>query len=213
MAGSKKVGVLEPVDTPLAKREGIYSAFQEHQAALRRFISRFVRRNQDIDDVAQETFLRAFRAEQERDKAIEMPKSYLFRVAHNVAVYELTRKSNQIYDSLEDVDESTASWREDTLEDEIMAKQVIGLRCEAIALLPPQCRRVFLMRKVHGMSHREIAERLNIATKTVEKHISKGVRDSGHYVRLRQAGASIGEAQASVVQPGRMAQKRGVRNG
>ena len=73
----------------------VLQAFQKHQAALRRFISRFVQRTQDIDDVAQEAFLRAYRAE--KGKPIEQPKSFLFRIAHNVAITELTKKSHSDY--------------------------------------------------------------------------------------------------------------------
>ena len=158
----------------------VLQAFQKHQAALRRFISRFVQRTQDIDDVAQEAFLRAYRAEQ--GKPIEQPKSFLFRIAHNVAITELTKKSTQIIDYIADIDDSAVVWLEHSAEETAMADQQIGIHCEAVAQLPPQCRRVFLMRKVHGMSHKEIASELGIAISTVEKHMTKGVRDCARYV-------------------------------
>lgn len=169
-------------------RSGLLVAFQKNQAALRHYISRFVRRNSDIDDIAQEAFLRAYRAECSRDEPLEQPKSYLFKVAHNVAVSELQKKSTHILDCLEDIDELSVPWVEQTLEDDVMARQTVGIHCEAVAALPAQCRRVYLMRKVHGMSHREIADRLGIKQSTIEKHVSKGVRDCARYVRLRQAG-------------------------
>ena len=171
---------------------GVLRAFQEHRSALRRFISRLVRRSHDIDDVAQEAFLRAYQAEQARDADIEQPKSFLFRVAHNIAISDLKRKSTQIMDYIAEVDDIPASAVDFSPEDELMAHQLVGIHCEAVAQLPAQCRRVYLMRKVHGMSHREIAERLGISHRTVEKHISKGVRDCCRYVSLQesQAGAA-----------------------
>lgn len=164
----------------------ILRAFEEHQAALRRYISRLVRRKHDIDDVAQETFLRAFRAEQGRDEAIEKPKSFLFRIAHNIAITDLTRKSSQIMDYLAEVDAVISPDESASVEDEVSAGQMVGIHCEAVAQLPAQCRRVYLMRKVHGMSHRDIAERLEISVRTVEKHISKGSRDCWRYVSQRE---------------------------
>lgn len=158
----------------------VLNAFQNHQLALRRFISRFVQRTQDIDDVAQEAFLRAYRAEKSRP--IEQPKSFLFRIAHNIAITELTKKSSQIIDYIADIDESAVVWLEDSAEDQAMADQQIGLHCEAVAKLPAQCRRVFLMRKVHGMSHSEIGLELGIAISTVEKHMSKGIRACAAYM-------------------------------
>ncbi len=167
---------------------GLLEAFQKNQAALRHYISRFVRRTSDIDDVAQEAFMRAYRAESKSGEPLEQPKSYLFRVAHNVAVSELQKKSNQIVDCLEEIDDLSVPWIEETLEDQLMAAQTVGMHCEAVASLPAQCRRVYLMRKVHGMSHREIAEGLGIKQSTVEKHISKGIRDCSRYIRLCQEG-------------------------
>lgn len=43
---------------------------------------------------------------------------------------------------------------------------------EAIDSLPERCREVFLLSKVEGLKNREIAERLNISEKTVERHMS-----------------------------------------
>jgi RNA polymerase sigma factor (sigma-70 family) len=178
-----------PADEADDQPIGILRTFQKHQAALRDYIARFVRRSHDIDDIAQESFLRAYDAERARQHLIEHPRSFLFRIAHNVALKELRRKSNQIIDYLEEIDDSDIPWAGDTLEDVVIADQlVIGIHCEAVAQLPVKCRRVYLMRKVHGMSHQEIAERLNIAVSSVEKHISKGVRDCRRYVTLRQQG-------------------------
>lgn len=163
---------------------GVFSAFQLHQEALRRYISRLVRRPHDIDDIAQETFLRAYNAEKSHEQGIDQPKSFLFRIAHNVAITNLTRKSRQMMDCLEEASEGMLT---PPLIDEVIARQTIGIYCEAVAQLPTQCRRVFLMRKVHGMSHRDIAEQLGISHRTVEKHVAKGSRDCERYVRERQA--------------------------
>ena len=43
---------------------------------------------------------------------------------------------------------------------------------EAIATLPEKCREVFILSKVEGLKNREIAEKLNISEKTVERHMS-----------------------------------------
>jgi len=159
----------------------IQEAFTRHQGALKRFISRFLPNSYDIEDVSQETFLRAYTTEKTRE--IEQPKSFLFRIAKHVALTQLTQKSRQITDYLEDFDESEVLLTEDTVEDELIARETLGIHCEAVAGLPPQCRRVYLMRKVYGMSHKEIAGQLGIAVSTVEKHLIKGVEQCDRYVQ------------------------------
>lgn len=62
---------------------------------------------------------------------------------------------------------------------------MLELHYEAVAELTPQCRGVYLLRKVHGYSHKEISERLFIAVSTVEKHLMKAVEQCHRYVQER----------------------------
>lgn len=153
---------------------GILDAFLRNQVPLRSFISRYTISTNDIDDVAQETFLRAYKAEQK--KKIDQPKAFLFRVAKNLMLSEFGRKSRKVTDYIEDYEISDVLLEDESLEENIMAQQKLGIYCEAIASLPPQCRRVVLMKKVYAMPHKEIARRLDITISTVEKHLTKGVR-------------------------------------
>ena len=159
----------------------VTEAFVRHESALKRFIARFMRNAADVEDIAQEAFLRAYSAEQ--GKPIEQPKSFLFRIAKHVALTELAQKSRQITDRIEGFDELPVMGNEVSVEDEVEARQTLGLHCEAVARLPQQCRHVYLLRKVHGMSHREIAGHLGIAVSTVEKHLMKGVELCDRFVR------------------------------
>jgi RNA polymerase sigma factor (sigma-70 family) len=170
-------------------RTEIYDAYVRHESSLKRFIARFMRGSPDIEDIAQEAFLRAYAAERERP--IEQPKSFLFRIAKHVALSQLTRKSRQITDYIEDSDNSEVIATECSAEDEISAREILGLHCEAVASLPPQCRQVYLLRKVHGLSHKEIAGQLAIAVSTVEKHLIKAVEQCDRYVVERTATPSI----------------------
>jgi RNA polymerase sigma factor (sigma-70 family) len=161
----------------------VYEAYTQHGSSLRRFIGRFMRGTSDIEDIAQEAFLRAYVAE--RGRPIEQPKSFLFRIAKHLALSQLTRKSRQITEYIEDSDDSSVIQLDHSAEDEVSARQMLGLHCEAVAELAPQCRQVYLLRKVHGFSHKEISEHLGIAVSTVEKHLMKAVELCDRYVRER----------------------------
>ena|SRR5579872_3903020 len=161
----------------------LFAAYLRHESALKRFIARITRSVPDVEDIAQEAFLRAYAVE--RGRVIEQPKSFLFRIAKHVALSQLSRKSRQITDYLEDSDESQVIGTNHSAEDEVSAVQLLGVHCEAVAELSPQCRHVFLLRKVHGLSHKEIAGHLNIAVSTVEKHLIKAIEQCDRYVRDR----------------------------
>ena len=152
----------------------ILTEFKKSQLSLRNFISRYVISPQDIDDVSQETFLRAYKAEQEKE--IEHPKAFLFRIAKNLMLSEFSSKARKITDYIEDYDSSEELLNTDHLESNVMAQQKLGIYCEAVASLPTQCRRVVIMKKVYGMQNKEIARRLELSVSTVEKHLTKGIR-------------------------------------
>lgn len=162
-------------------RTPVYEAYVRHESSLKRFIKRFLRNSPDVEDIAHEAFLRAYAVE--RSRPIEQPKSLLFRIAKHVALSQLTRKARQITDYIEDSDDSAVIQTEASAEDEVSARQTLGLHCEAVAELAPQCREVYLLRKVHGLSHKEIAQQMGIAVSTVEKHLIKGVEQCDRYVR------------------------------
>lgn len=161
----------------------VYDAFLQHQTRLKRYLSRFLCNPQDVEDAAQEAFLRAYNTEKGRE--IEQPKAFLYRIAKHIALAQLSRKSRQITDYLADFDTLGDLPGEDSAEDEFIARQTFAIHCEAVVELAPQCRRIYLMRKVYGMSHKEIAERIGIAVSTVEKHLIKGVEQCDRYVRQR----------------------------
>ena len=168
---------------PTRSVSAVTAAFLENNTLLKKFLTRFLSAQQDIEDVVQEAYLRAYKAEQDKD--IEQPKAFLFRIAKNIALTELTRKSRQITDYIEDSDSSVVIQGEATVEMEIEALQTLGIYCEAVGALPEKCRRVYLMRKVHGLPHKEIAERLGLSVSSVEKYLMKGVLKCRAHVRER----------------------------
>lgn len=149
------------------------AAFLENNSILKKFLTRYFCSQQDIEDVVQETYLRAYVAEQK--KVIHHPKGFLFRVAKNVALSKLTKKSNQITDYIEDFGSSDVFGTEASIDQQIEAEELLGTYCEAVATLSDKCREVFLYRKVHGLAHNEIAERMSLSVSSVHKYLRQGM--------------------------------------
>ena len=167
---------------------GVTRAFVEHNGSIKSFLGRLLTQRQDIEDVAQEAYLRAYVAEQSR--GIDQPEAYLFRSARNLALTKLTQKSRQITDLIDDLGPSVVLRGEAPLEEEVEAEESLGLHCEAVAHLPEKCKQVYILRKVYGLSHREIAERMSLSVSSVEKYMLKGVLACRAYVQRREgAGA------------------------
>lgn len=169
---------LSSANTPVSK------AYVENGGFLRKFLSRFLSDRHDVEDVAQEAFLRAFVAEQQKE--IEQPKAFLFRVAKNVALTRLTKKSTQITDYIEECSDSVVIESIASPDKEAEADEKFGLYCEAVAGLSDKCREAFLLRKVHGLSHKAIAERMNLTVSSVEKYLRQGTLECLDHVRLHE---------------------------
>ncbi len=173
----------------------ILEAYLEHEVALKRYLRRFIRSREAADDLAQEAFLRAFAAESKN--AIEAPKAFLFKISKNLALNELARQSAMTIEPLGDLaGQAVLEDSNQVLADDVVdSRERVRLLARAIAALPPQCAKVFILRKMQGLSQKEIAARLNISVRTVENHVAVGLSRCRAYMRAH--GGAGDEARMS----------------
>ena len=143
------------------------------------FIGRLMRRPLDVAGISQEALMRACTAE--RNRPLEKPRAVLSRISRFQAVSRLERKAQQIGEYMEDSNESKIVVRTPA-DQEIETRDVLGLHCAAVAGLVPQCRHVYLLRKVYGLSHKDIAIQLRISVSTVHEHLIRAVRHCDRYL-------------------------------
>ena len=163
----------------------ITRAFRENEGALKRFLARFLARRSDVDDLAQETFLRAFAAEAGQE--IASPKAFLFTTARNLAVNERQRVARARSTSLEDFPslDVMGSDHQPSGDDQLYSRRKLLVLAQAVSALPEQCRRVFVMRKVHGYSQKQVAAILGVSEGTVEKQLATGLLKTSAFLRQR----------------------------
>ncbi len=150
-----------------------------HERDLRAFLARSLSHSDDVSDVVQETYVRLLALSPERRSAVRTWRAFLFTTARNVAMDHLRRREVVSLDALPEINAADVVLRgsQERRPDEIVnLTQERLLLSRAIASLPKKCRRVLILRKIHGLSHKEIALRMGIAEHTVEKHVSHGVR-------------------------------------
>lgn len=150
---------------------------KDSKSALISALSRILPRA-DIDDVLQETYLIWYQKNQEQN--IENAKAYVFRVARNLAISRLRKTQVQqtyLQDCALHETQPTTS-----LSTKLVETQTQELLSQAIATLPPLCKQIFILRKLHGKSHQEISHIFGISVKTIENHITKGMHHCRHYI-------------------------------
>ncbi len=179
----------------------ILEAYLENEKALKRFLRRFIRSREGADDLAQEAFLRAFAAESAH--SIQSPKAFLFKVARNLALNELARQSSVAIEPLGDFEglEVLEDSRQAPVDDAVDGRERIRMLARAIAALPPQCAKVFILRKMQGLSQKEIAARLNISVRTVENHVALGLVRCKAYMRAHGGASDQGSEISRISEP------------
>ena len=127
----------------------------------------------DAEDVAHDAFLRAYAAELGGRTALSA--TLLTVIARRLALNEIRNRTQRATDAAGDMHDLAILSFEDP-ETSFADAELQNAIASAIAKMPPQCRRVFEMRKIEHISHAEIAFRLDIAPKTVERHLTKAIR-------------------------------------
>lgn len=148
----------------------LLKAFLEHKNTLAAFLAQKMLKPEDVDDILQETFSLAL--EQGKKQAIQSPKSYLFIIARNLMSKQLKAQALSMEREIEDVDLHKVPSEEASVEQQIDTKKLLEAFQANVKALPPQCRKVFLMRKLFGWPHKRIAAHFGISTSTVERHIT-----------------------------------------
>lgn len=146
-----------------------------HETALRRWLRGFSALSEpDIDDLVQETY--AVLAMRDSVDAIVDPRSYAFQVAKSLFLQSVRRA--KIVSISTGVDLASLDIPADAPSpfQHAAGREDLERVAEAIRGMPPQTRRAFWMRRVEGLSQREIAKATALSENTVEKHIARGIR-------------------------------------
>jgi RNA polymerase sigma-70 factor (family 1) len=167
--------------TSESRTEIFTKLFAESRQALHRYIRRFVGSSETAKEIVQEAFLRTYR----QRESVTTLRAFLFSTARNLAANEYRHRRIVEKGPLGDFGDSWVATERESLEAELLRDERNRLILEAIDRLPPQCRAAFTLRVFHQCSYKEVAERLGISAKTVEKHIARGLHDTHSYIKRR----------------------------
>lgn len=147
---------------------------QPHEAMLRAWLRAQFPVAGDVDDLVQEAFLRVLRAHAAGQ--IESPKAFLFATARNLALMQLRRRRVARTDALTETEISGILDESADVPGSVARTQELEILTQAIQSLPTRCRQIVTLRKIYGLSQRDIAARLGISEHTVEAQGTIGLR-------------------------------------
>lgn len=153
-----------------AKLDWFQTVILTQQPALRARLRRMTSSEAELDDLCSEVLTRAYATEEwER---ITAGHAYLYSIARNLMIDIARRGKVVAFETMADLESLQPAYDGETqllARDELRDLQII------IDQLPPQAKRVFMLRRVYEKSPGEIAEEMRLSVSTVEKHLARAV--------------------------------------
>lgn len=150
-----------------------------HEAGLRAWLRSCFGSLVEIDDLVQEAYARSLRAHAEG--TVVSPKAFLYHAARNLALNQLRHRKYTHPHAAGETDVASVLDGGAGVPEMVACAEDIRLLITAIQRLPERCRQVFTLRKIYGLSQKEIAARLGISEHTVEVQGAIGIRKCAEY--------------------------------
>lgn len=147
------------------------SLYKKYAPRLFRFAVSLLKNEEDAQEVLQEVFLIIWKKRFEVNYELSI-QSFLFTVSYNIIIDALRSKVK----TKAFVSELYSQFHRSELQQELEYRQLNERLKTAVDALPTQRRLIFQLSREEGLSHREVAERLNIAPKTVENQINLALK-------------------------------------
>jgi RNA polymerase sigma-70 factor (ECF subfamily) len=151
----------------------LFEVFLGQKQALAAYLASKLIRPEDLDDILQEIACIALQQEERDD--IKSPKAYLFIIARNAMLKHFKLQTQAMQREISEHELMALPSDEPSTEEKVASMINLESFLQQVQRLPPQCRKVFLLRKMLGWSHKKIAGHLDISSSTVERHITNAI--------------------------------------
>ena len=176
-----------------ALSKGNQSAFDSlylfYAPKVREFVFRLLKNPGEAEDVTQNIFLRVWEKRRELGGTRSL-RSYLYTMARN-AVFDIFSHSIVEDKYMQEHINSAAERRDAPLSEKIETEELALLIAVAVDRMPEQRRRAFSLSRYEELSNKEIAERLNLSVKTVERHMTAALSQLRRLLKERLAAEGI----------------------
>jgi RNA polymerase sigma factor (sigma-70 family) len=147
---------------------------QPNDSSLRSYLRHAFPTVHDVDDLVQESYLRIWKAR--ASQPVHSARSFLFQIARRLAIDVLRRRRTSRIEAVPDLMTLPVADASPGVAESASLQEELWLLTRALHALPPRCREVMVLRKIEGLSQKEIAARLGVTEGTVQVHVVQGLR-------------------------------------
>lgn len=160
------------------------------ESQLMNFLQKNWRNRSDIEDFRQEVYENVLEAAE--TKIPDQAKPFLFVTARNLLINRLQKDSIVSIETMADLDALGIAADEPGPDRSAFARDLLRRLQSALDNLPPRCREAVTLKRVEGLSSREIAQRMGISEQSVANHVAHGVNVLAEEVYGHEAGSRGG---------------------
>jgi RNA polymerase sigma factor (sigma-70 family) len=173
----------DPGDGPAdaTERDYVEQLFTKHRASLHRYLARLVRL-EDAAELVQETYYRLLR-HGNTVRLEAMARAFLFHTATNLARDFKRRRKSHHADQHADFEVQEIAQDHLGPDEQLVGEQTLATIERAIADLPADARTVFLLHRFRDLSYTQIAQTMNLSTRTVARKMAEALDQLSNVVR------------------------------
>lgn len=154
-----------------------------HESRLKAYLRGVFPSVRDVDDLVQESFLRVWL--RQTQQPIASVRAFLFKVARHLALNSLRHERASPFLAVTETVASRVVEDRPGPAEQVCTDDELALLFAAIDALPARCREVYILRKLRGLSQKQIAEQLGISEQTVETQIVRDNHRCEAFLRAR----------------------------
>ena len=151
-------------------RVAFYNIYERYSKRLYGFVLRYIKLKEDAEEIVQVVFIKIWESRNKID-AYASFESFLFTIAYNTTISLLRKRTNEkkYLDHLKSMQHPVNS---PSLIDEIHFNELNERVQSLLDDLTPRQKEIFQLSREEGLSHDEIAKKLDISINTVKKHMA-----------------------------------------
>ena len=163
--------------------------FQQWYGKLYAYLLKLVKSKDIADELTTDIFLKIWR-DKEDIPVIQNADAYLFRVAHNKAI-DFFRKTSRDAQVQKIIAKQIQTDQAPSADHFVLEAENEQLFRKAIECLSPQRRDIFLLSRVNGLTHEQIADKMNLSRNTVRNTIAESLKNIRQFLGSNTVGIII----------------------
>ncbi len=179
------------IEEALSGKQASYEKLmKKYYQMIYNLVYRMISRKEDVEDLTQEAFIKAFNSLHNFDKQFAF-STWLFKIATNNAIDYLRKKKLSTFSIDKEIAADDSDYKfeipdhENKPDRHIVDDQMKQILNEAIESLPPKYREVIVLRHKEEKEYEEIAKELKLPLGTVKAHIFRGRELLNKYLKDR----------------------------